>query len=431
MLKQLEKHLEKNFAFLKNKKLLLTVSGGIDSVVLTHLFCLLGYEVEVAHCNFKLRKEESNLDESFVKEFAFKLNIPFRSINFNTEEYCKKNKVSTQIGARELRYCWFDELAKQHGFEYILTAHHLNDVMETFFINLSRGTGIDGLTSIPAINNNIIRPLLIFSREEIETYALTNQITWREDKSNAETKYLRNKIRHTIVPKFYALNTQFEENFKTTISNLHQSEAFIKQKIEILKKNIFSKQNEQLFIKKTDIECLSNFEIYELFKPYGFSTAKEVLKLLKAQTGKELFSKNHTLLNNREHFILYTTTDHLEESYTIQHAKDINNLPINIIFSTAEHQTSKDVILIDLDKNSFPLTLRKRKNGDVFSPIGMTGSKKVSKYLKDLKLSKIEKDQVWILCNKSNKIIWIVGLRADKTNTTKTPKKNTIYIVKQ
>lgn len=431
MLLKLQNHLANNFPFLKDQKLLMTVSGGIDSIVLTYLFNKLGYNIGIAHCNFQLRAKDSDGDELFVENFATENSIPFHVIKFNTKEYCEQNKVSTQIGARELRYNWFTSLCTDFNYDYILTAHHLNDVMETFFINLSRGTGIDGLTGIPPINKNIIRPLLPFSRKEIETFAIDNSIAWREDKSNAETKYLRNKIRHRIVPELYKLTPNFEENFKTTIANIHQSKEFIEAKILALKTSFFKVENDIINIQKSKLETLSNFEIYELFKPYGFSSSSEIVKILQAQTGKKTSSNTHTLLVNRDVILLHPNRHQEKESYLIHNFKELEELPIQLSISSTKTALTPKTIALNLDKIQFPLVLRKWQEGDYFYPTGMRGKKKISKYFKDLKLSTLEKEACWLLCNTQDKIIWVIGHRADRTQTENTEKENLVYLKKQ
>ncbi|ANW96967.1 hypothetical protein AXE80_12060 [Wenyingzhuangia fucanilytica] len=429
MLQKLETHLEKNFPFLKGKKLLITVSGGIDSVVLAHVFHQLKYQIGIAHCNFQLRGIESDLDERFVEKIAKEFNCQFHSIQFLTKEYCKKNKVNIQIGARELRYDWFQKLYTEYEYDYILTAHHLNDVMETFFINLSRGTGLDGLASIPPINQNIIRPFLIVSRNDIETYANNLNIKWREDQSNAETKYIRNKIRHHITPELYKLHPNFEENFLNTVLKIHDSKIFIKQKIAALQKEIFTTKENDFIIDKNIIKNLSDFEIYELFKPFDFTATQEIKKLIATQTGKQIYSSTHTLLNNRDSLILSINTQDLNEDvYMIEHMQDIHHLPISLNFSFANKEISKDCIALNLEQTSFPLMIRKWKDGDYFHPTGMRGKKKISKYFKDEKFSLRDKENTWLLCNHQQQIIWIIGHRADRILTCKPEKENLVYI---
>jgi tRNA(Ile)-lysidine synthase len=227
MLTKFQHHIELNFPYLKEKKLLLAVSGGLDSMVLMHLFQELNYSIGIAHCNFQLRGKESDADENFVKLQAEKFQIPIFSTRFETEKFANTNKLSIQLAARKLRYDWFYQLLEEENYDYLLTAHHLDDQLETFLINLSRGTGIEGLTGIPATNDKIMRPLLPFSREEILAFAEENSLSWREDSSNASTKYLRNKIRHEVIPILKTLNPNFLPTFENTLEHLNQANALV------------------------------------------------------------------------------------------------------------------------------------------------------------------------------------------------------------
>lgn len=238
MRQKLSNHINSKLPFLKDKKLLIAISGGIDSVVLTHLLATLNFNISLAHCNFKLRNLESDLDEEFVKNLAEKLQIDCHSISFETEKIAQQNKESTQIAARNLRYNWFKELSKKHNFDYVLTAHHADDNLETFLINLTRGSGLDGFTGIPEINNSIVRPFLQFSRDEILNFATSNNISWREDKSNASTKYVRNKIRHQVLPVLKEINPNILATFSKTVANLQESKEIIKDRIEIVSKDV-------------------------------------------------------------------------------------------------------------------------------------------------------------------------------------------------
>ena len=223
MLQKFKEHINSNFPFLKDKKLLIAISGGLDSIVLHQLLNDLNFDISLAHCNFSLRDKESDLDEEFVKNLSQKSYNQIFTIKFDTNKFAQKNKFSTQIAARELRYIWFQELVENHNFDFVLTAHHADDNLETFLINLTRGTGLDGFTGIPKKNGNIIRPLLPFSRNEISEYAKTNKIDWREDASNASTKYIRNKIRHQIVPVLKEINPNLLDTFTKTTENLKES----------------------------------------------------------------------------------------------------------------------------------------------------------------------------------------------------------------
>lgn len=429
MLLKLKKHINDNFSFLTEKKLLIAISGGIDSVVLTHLLHKLNYNITLAHCNFKLRETESDLDEEFVKKLGNKLTIKTFTTFFNTKEYAKKNKVSIQIAARELRYNWFTALVDQYNFDYILTAHHADDNIETFLINLIRGTGLKGLTGIPKHNKNIIRPLLIFSREQINEYAKNNNIKWREDVSNQETKYIRNKLRNEVVPKLKEINPNLLNNFIKTTEHLKQDEQLIDNHISSVSKNIISYDEH---ITKFDIKKIKRLAnpkayLYKLLKEYNFSEWNNVYNLLTAQSGKFVTTKTHRLLKNRDFLLLSHISSSVGNENTVFLINENQSIDfpikIDIEFTTLRKIDSKNAILVDKNLVNFPMILRKKKDGDVFFPKGMNGRKKISKYFKDEKKSLIEKENTWLLCTNNNEVIWIVGMRQDKrfsvNNTTK------------
>lgn len=429
MLLKLKKHINDNFSFLTEKKLLIAISGGIDSVVLTHLLHKLNYNITLAHCNFKLRETESDLDEEFVKKLGNKLHIKTFTTFFNTKEYAQKNKVSIQIAARELRYNWFTALVNQYNFDYILTAHHADDNIETFLINLIRGTGLKGLTGIPKHNKNIIRPLLIFSREQINEYAKNNNIKWREDASNQETKYIRNKLRNEVVPKLKEINPNLLNNFIKTTEHLKQDEQLIDNHISSVSKNIISYDEH---ITKFDIKKIKRLAnpkayLYKLLKEYNFSEWNNVYNLLTAQSGKFVTTKTHRLLKNRDFLLLSHISNSVGNENTVFLINENQSIDfpikIDIEFTTLRKIDSKNAILVDKNLVNFPMILRKKKDGDVFFPKGMNGRKKISKYFKDEKKSLIEKENTWLLCTNNNEVIWIVGMRQDKrfsvNNTTK------------
>ncbi|MEQ3501029.1 tRNA lysidine(34) synthetase TilS [Tenacibaculum sp. SSH1-16] len=421
MLQQLAKHIDEQFSFLKEKKLLIAISGGVDSVVLTHLLHQLQFNISLAHCNFQLRGKESDLDELFIKELGKSLNIQTFTTRFNTNEYTTKNKLSTQLAARELRYSWFDSLSKENNFDYILTAHHADDNLETFLINLSRGTGLEGLTGIPSINKNIIRPLLIFSREEIITFAKKNNIEWREDESNSETKYLRNKIRHQIAPTLKELNDSVLKNFNKTIDHLKESQQIIDDKIADITHEIVSKEGDLLKINIEKLLKLSNPKayLYQLLKSYKFTEWNDVYNLIYAQSGKQILTKFYTLLKDRDFLLLLRTNEKssFEKEYFIirEENKEIT-APIKLQLKKVLKKTNinKENIYVDYELLNFPLKLRRWKSGDFFYPKGMIGRKKVSKYFKDEKISIVNKNKIWLLCSSKNEVIWIVGKRQDR-----------------
>lgn len=427
MLKRLEKHLQKKFPFIKNKQLLIAVSGGIDSVVLTHLFHQLGYKCTLAHCNFNLRNKESDLDEEFVIELGKQLDMPVETIKFDTINYAEEKKISIQMAARKLRYDWFQQLIKKNNLNYVFTAHQKDDVLETFLINFTRGTGLDGLTGIPEINENILRPLLIFSREDVTNYAAENKIIWREDLSNSSTKYFRNKIRHTIVPILKELNPNLLKSFDNTLLNLKESQTLVKDRIRSLKNHVITYESDgSVKISITKILELNNpkAHLYELLKPYGFTSWKDVINLLEAQSGKQIFTPSHRLIKNRDELILTTFTEESKGNYLINEQTVCIDSPISLKFSRIAKMENLDNKTACIDKNllKYPLTVRKWEKGDYFYPIGMHGKKKLSKYFKDEKLSLLEKEKTWLLCS-DNEIVWVIGKRLD--NRYKTSDKTT------
>ncbi|WP_299005829.1 tRNA lysidine(34) synthetase TilS [uncultured Tenacibaculum sp.] len=421
MLQELAKHIDEHFPFFKSKKLLIAISGGVDSVVLTHLLHQLNFDISLAHCNFQLRGKESDKDEEFVKNLGKKLGINTYVTRFDTNEYADSNKLSTQLAARELRYNWFDKLSKEYSFEHLLTAHHADDNLETFLINLTRGTGLEGLTGIPPINGNIVRPLLVFSREEILNYAKQNNIEWREDESNSETKYLRNKIRHQVTPILKELNASVLKNFNKTIDHLKESQQIIDDKIEDITYEIISKEGDLLKINIEKLLKLSNPKayLYQLLKPYEFREWNDVYNLIYAQSGKQILTKFYTLLKDRDFLLLLRTSEKSsikEEVYTIREENKEITVPIRLLLKRVQEKTdtNQKSIYVDNELLSYPLKLRRWNSGDFFYPTGMLGKKKISKYFKDEKISIINKNKIWFLCSSKNEIIWIIGKRQDR-----------------
>lgn len=420
MLKAFTKHITTNFSYIKGKRLLVAISGGVDSVVVTHLLNTLDYNISLGHCNFCLRDKESDADEEFVENLGKQLSRPVFTERFDTTAYSKKNKVSIQIAARELRYQWFAKIIAENNIDYIVTAHHADDNLETFLINFSRGTGLDGLMGIPEKNNDIIRPLLPFSREDIVNYANEQQITWREDKSNAEKKYLRNKIRHTVIPILKEINPNLLQGFSRTVAHLEESRAIVNEKVSEISPKILSKSREMLKISIAEMLKLTNPKayLYEILKVYNFTEWDNVFDLLKAQSGKIIYSNTHVLLKDREYLLLKELNKINLDKRKILIPKGVNQIkePINLYieFTEKKQSESKNYVLVNKNLVTFPMILRKWEEGDFFYPMGMSGKKKVSKFFKDEKLSKFEKNDTWLLCNADNKIIWIVGMRQDR-----------------
>jgi tRNA(Ile)-lysidine synthase len=437
VLHDFQEHINHKFPFLKGKKLLLATSGGIDSVVLAHLFLTLtDVEVSLAHCNFQLRGKESDLDEAFVKKLANEMNIPFFNISFNTNEHSKSHKTSIQVAARELRYEWFEKIRQENEFDHIITAHNKNDVLETFLFNLTRGSGLDGFTGIPEINGYIVRPLLRFTRVAIEEFARKNNVLWREDKSNASTKYARNKIRHNIIPVLQELNPSLLDTFDKTLENLQKSKQIINDSIEIFRHEIESIENGIQRFDISKIKKLSNPKayLYEFLKAYNFTEWNDVLDLLDAQSGKLVFSNTHRIIKDRDYLLLSELRSEIgkesieiEENSTQFEHGDLK-LEFEIIEADSSEEASKNSVYVDKDLLKFPLVVRKRQKGDYFYPKGMQGKKKLSKFFKDEKLSLLEKEKTWLLCNADDTIVWVLGKRLDNRFKTTTKTTHTLKI---
>ncbi|WP_298552780.1 tRNA lysidine(34) synthetase TilS [uncultured Algibacter sp.] len=418
MLENLNKHIDKRLPFLKNSKLLIAISGGVDSVVLTHLCHQLKLNISLAHCNFNLRGDESDADEDFVLQLAEHLDVEVFVQRFDTKQYAEENKVSIQMAARELRYEWFSELAKQLQFDYILTAHHADDNLETFLINFTRGTGLEGLTGIPEINGVFVRPLLTFSSKDIKAYAKANNIKWRDDSSNKSTKYLRNKLRHEVIPILKEINPSLLQSFQSTLENLSDTADIVEESTNaVLKRAIETIDENHIAFKISEFKKVNNPKAYlfEVFKDYGFTEWNDVVDLLDAETGKQVYSSTHRLIKNREHLLLSEIISETSKIISIsENQKQVETPFGTLFFDEADAIFGKRTNIIYVDKSTlkFPLTIRKYKEGDIFYPLGMTGKKKLSKYFKDEKLSLLDKENTWLLCSE-NDIVWVINRRAD------------------
>ncbi|MFX0557968.1 tRNA lysidine(34) synthetase TilS [Maribacter sp. CXY002] len=418
MLNDFEAHINKNFPELLSSTFLLTCSGGLDSIVLAHLCHKCKMNFAIAHCNFGLRGEASDGDEIFVNQLAKQLNKQFFVTYFDTFGYMAKNRISLQLAARELRYDWFREILKENGIDFLVTAHHADDNLETFLINLSRGTGIDGLIGIPSKTADIRRPLLSFSRAQILEFAENNSIGWREDVSNEDVKYLRNKIRLEIIPKLKELHPNFLTNFKNTLEYLSETNEISRHRLFYVKQQLFVEENGMISISIDSLKKLVPLSayLYGLFSPYGFKEVGQIEELLERMSGKYLESKTHKLLKDRECLLLMeiANTSVEKEIYTIPDGVMNVKEPLDINFTVVDYRNDNTQNLIFVDKAAlkFPLTLRKWKNGDYFHPIGMKGKKKLAKFFKDEKINSFSKEEQWLLCS-DDSIVWVVGKRAD------------------
>jgi tRNA(Ile)-lysidine synthase len=427
MLQKFQNHIQTKFPFLQEKRLLLAVSGGVDSMVLLYLCHQLDLNFAVAHCNFQLRGDESDGDEIFVKVICEALKRPVFTQKFVTAAFAKEQKQSIQVVARNLRYEWFNTLLQKYDYDYVLTAHQLDDSIETFLINFTRGTGLQGLTGIPEQNGKIIRPMLIFSRNEIATFAKNNKVLWREDSSNASDRYVRNKLRHQVLPVLKELNPNLLVSFQDTMDNLQQAQNLVEDVSNIMYQKVVAEVG---FQKKINLDTLlqhSNYKAYlfQWLQSYGFKDWRAIYDLVTAQSGKQIFSETHTILKDRNQLLVYPTLEESKAVYFVERLQEEVKIPLKISFCNVDDisDVTTSAIFVDEEKLRFPLEIRKWQEGDYFYPIGMTGKKKLSKYFKDEKLSLLDKSNTWLLCS-DNQIVWVVGKRQDhrfktEINTTR------------
>lgn len=432
MLAKFKSHLAKNFSFLNGRRLFIAVSGGIDSMVMLYLFQQLDYDFAAVHCNFNLRGEESQSDQQFVEQYCEVHDISRISGSFDTKAYAKDFKVSIQVAARELRYEWFDEQLVEKEYDYVLTAHNADDVVETFIINLTRGTGLEGLTGIAAVNEKVIRPFMIFSRKEITAYAELHSIEWREDSSNASDKYLRNKIRHHITPLLTEINPRFIDSFQNTLKYLQQSQSLAEDASVMVYQQVITEKDLQKHIDIKELLRLPNYQayLYQWLSPFGFTAWDDIYSLLTGQSGKVVLSKFYRVVKDREVLILEPIPICENEIYQIAHGMEVINVPITLRLNNVNNLTKSsdnNVIFVAGELLKFPLFVRKWQEGDYFYPAGMNGQKKkVSKYFKDEKFSLSDKENAWLLCSE-DQVVWVIGKRADgrfaANNQTKKPLK--------
>lgn len=437
MLKEFQQHIKDQNLFNPEKdKILLAVSGGVDSMVMTDLFVRSGYKFSMAHCNFHLRGEESDRDEAFVREYAQKNNIELFVQDFDTYSYMDKEKKSLEMSARELRYDWFKRIAEENGFDYLATAHHADDSIETFLINLLRGTGIAGLHGILPKSGYVIRPLLFVGRKKINEYSQRNNIAFVEDSTNKDTKFTRNKIRNEIVPLLKDISPNFDVVLKRDIERLRETEQVFRSVVDKTKKDILKKKGDRVELSIEELRKLNPIHIfvYEILSEYGFndSNINAICDSLEdnSASGKMFYSDNYRLLRDRKSlFITKKEDENVSENYTIENYNTQIDRPISLHLETLRDlrfiriPKEKSVAMFDYDLLKFPLELRHWKPGDVFSPFGLHGKQKLSDFFTNQKYSIIDKERQWLLCS-GDDIIWVVGERiSDKykiTNKTKT-----------
>ncbi len=415
-------YVKEHSLFDKDQTILLAVSGGIDSMVLCDLFLKSNFKFAIAHCNFHLREEESNRDERFVRQYAEKNNIKLHVKEFDTYSYMKEKGKSMQVSAREMRYKWFYELLKEEGYSYIATGHHMDDSIETFFMNILRGTGIAGLHGILQKVDLIIHPLLFTNREEIVDYQTLNNIEFVEDSSNATTKYTRNKIRHELIPLVKEIAPNFNKIISKEIDRFRETEVVFRSVINDAKTKLLEIENQTI---KISIEKLKSYVpqkifMYEILSDFGFNeaTINSIEDALLETSGKQFYSETHRLVKDRDYLLIVKNKPQNFNQYYIDQSQTSIYTPLKLhieILKDLQYVKilkNKEVAMLDYDKLSFPLLLRKWKKGDSFFPYGLQGEKKISEFYKNLKYSILDKENQWLLCS-NNDIVWVVGQRID------------------
>ncbi len=418
--------------FTQHDKILLGISGGVDSMVMLSLFLKNGYQIGVAHCNFGLREKESDNDQLFVEDECKKNNIPFHTKLFDTNSYSKERGISLQMAARDLRYSWFENLLTKNNYSYIAIAHNKNDLAETFLINLIRGTGIRGLTGIKSKIRNIVRPLLFACRHEILEYSAKYKISFREDSSNRDIKYKRNMIRHKIIPEFEKISDSFINSIYETSGRLKDVETIFTETIENRFDNICTETGLEYRIKIKPLLSLDPLPSYlfEFLRRWNFPKAliPDIIASLKASPGKQFYSATHRIVKDRNYLIVTPLPSEISNRYYIEEGVNEISHPLKLKITIINNHSgfiitgNPKTAYLDLNKLHFPLIIRKWQKGDYFQPLGLSGLKKVSDFFIDNKFSLIEKEKTWLMLS-GNRLIWIIGHRIDDrfkiTGTTK------------
>lgn len=416
MINKVQDFIASNNLFSKDDCLLLAISGGADSVFLFFALKELGYNIQLAHCNFNLRGEESNQDEDFVKQLADKHDVHCHIRSFETQKYAKKNKLSIQMAARELRYTWFNEVLEENNLDFILVAHHKDDNVETFLINLIRGSGIHGLCGIKSVNHKIVRPLIQISRKEIQNYLINNGIEYCNDRSNKDLKYLRSKVRYQLIPLLKEMNPSIKKTISDEMSHLGKVNKFFEHQINVLRTKLLTEHNGIYKISISQLLKLDHLEIilFELLKPFGFSQIQKIKKAIQSSSGKRFFSSNYQLIIDRDKIVISLLQLPDKDIEIFDSEFEIKS-PLSLRFYVSTDcsiDKNSNLAKLDFDKIFFPLLLRKWRRGDRFKPLGMKNFKKLSDFFIDQKYSILDKERQWILCSRDN-IVWIVGKRID------------------
>lgn len=433
MIDRVQKFIQSEKLLPHNAKVIVGLSGGMDSMVLLDLLVLLEYRCIAAHCNFHLRGAESDRDADFVRKWCKNTDIPFTSIDFDTTGYAEDRKISIEMAARELRYEWFEILRKQYEADAIAVAHHRDDSVETVLLNLIRGTGIKGLSGISPRNGYVVRPLLTVSRSEIEDYIIERELPYVTDSTNDQDIYLRNYLRLNVIPKLEVVNPSVKESIIRTSKNISEAEKIYSESIREYIDVVFI--NDKINIPMLKKTASPQSVLFELLSPLGFtsSTIEDIFQSMDSTPGKVFLSDRYRVIKDRSDFILEKITSDIisDEHYLIEEESKEITFPVR--FNLRKEKTpvkiekKKNILYADADKLKFPLIMRRWKLGDWFIPFGMNGKKKLSDYFTDRKFSLKDKKEAWVILSGEN-IVWIVNERSDNRYKITDESKN-IFII--
>jgi tRNA(Ile)-lysidine synthase len=422
---QVTRYIKEHALMDKSGAILCAVSGGADSMVMVHILKSIGYRIGIAHCNFKLREKDADKDEAFVMTYAETHQLPFFNTSFDTSDYAKKNKVSIQMAARNLRYEWLEKIRKENNFHAIATAHHVDDNMETVLLNFTKGTGLNGLKGIQPKNEKIVRPLLCLTKGEILKYAEKSSVNYRTDKSNAESKYERNKIRNKVIPLLQTINPSLPETFQKNTEHLNDSYEIFQYGLNFLRKKLIETRNGNIYISINKLRILPGWKtiLDSILSQYNFSHGQvtEAIKISDTASGKQIINADYRLIKDRNFFIIVINNDKengnpvllIESPKHKIRTKDFS-LKFEVKnFKGVQNKSAEWFMQFDASKIAFPLMVRKWKAGDYFYPLGMNKKKKVSDFLVNEKVSILEKEKIFVLIS-DEKIICVLGRRIDE-----------------
>ena len=435
--KQFARFIEQNTLFTPNSKILAGVSGGMDSVLMTHLLKAAGFSFGIAHCNFQLRDDEALRDQEFCNSLANQLRVPFHTINFDTRNYAADNKVSIQMAARELRYQWFDAVCQQSDYQLVALAHHQNDTIETILLNLTRGTGIAGLHGILPKNGRLVRPMLFLNRDEIATIVADNNLTYVEDSSNGSTKYARNKIRLEVIPKLKELNPSLEKTFENNLKHFRNLEILLENQVDGIRKTLIKHGPDGIYLLLDEVKQLNPVRLllFKLLQEYGFNetSVDDLVSVLDKHSGRVFESDRFILILDRDRLVLQTRTSREPGVALIAektHEVHYGNYKLNLLHDDSPLIVKDNPMAVSIDSALliFPLTVRAWQEGDYFYPLGMKGRKKLSDFFIGQKIALHQKNEIPLLINGNGDVMWVGGYRPDERyKVNNNTKKVTIF----